>query len=67
MKYLVEVDPECLEIILRDQLRQAYVDYKTTWSGEKDSKKYAKAFKRVAGYYSTIAEHELWLEKVKDL
>jgi hypothetical protein len=67
MKFSVNLNDEELDVIIRDEMRKAYVDQKTTWVGDPDAKKFAKAFKRVAGYYSAPSEHREWLESVKDL
>mgnify|MGYP003346957185 CR=1 FL=1 len=67
MKFSVNLNDEELDVIIRDEMRKAYIDQITTWAGDPDAKKYAKAFKRVAKYYSAPSEHREWLETVKDL
>jgi hypothetical protein len=67
MKLSVDLSVEELDVIIRDEMRKAYIDHKTVWVDDPEAKKYAKAFKRVAHYYSSPSEHSAWLETVKDL
>ena len=67
MKLTVDLSVEELNVLIRDEMRKAYQDQKILWCDDPDAKKYAKAFKRVAQYYSSPSEHSAWLETVKDL
>ena len=67
MKFNVTLDDLEIENLIRDQLRQAYIDQKRYWMHDPDSKKFAKALKKAAEYYSVPSEHKTWLESVKDL
>lgn len=67
MKFTFTLDDLELETLIRDSLREAYLDQKRYWMHDPDSKKFAKAFKRAAEYYSVPSEHKAWLESVKEL
>lgn len=66
-KITVELDPEVVDDIIRDRLRENYIDNATVWKNEQGSKKLGKAFKRVIEHYSAPDEFANWWDTVKDL
>jgi hypothetical protein len=67
MKMMVEVDADSLDVVFRDELRQAYIDQVTIWKAQPDAKELAAALLEVVKYYSAPTEFEEWFETVKDL
>ena len=37
MKFSVNINDEELDVIIRDEMRKAYIDQITTWAGDPDS------------------------------
>ena len=66
-RFKVTLDWDEVEELIRDQLRQSYVDTVTVWKNEPDSAKLAENLLGVIGYYSAPREFEEWFETVKDL
>jgi hypothetical protein len=66
-KLMVELDWDHVEDLIRDQLRQSYIDTVTVWKAQPDSAKLAENLLGVIQYYSAPNEYEEWLETVKDL
>lgn len=67
MKLMVEVDWDEAENLIRDRLRQDYIDTLTVWKAQPDSAELASYLLGVIKYYSAPREFEEWFETVKDL
>ena len=67
MKFMVEIDWDQAEELIRDRLRQDYIDTLTTWKAQPDSAELAHDILGVIRYYSAPREFEEWFETVKDL
>ena len=67
MKIMVEIDWDQAEELIRDRLRQDYIDTLTTWRAQPDSEELARDILGVIRYYSAPNEFEEWYETVKDL
>ena len=66
-KCTVTLDWDEVETLIRDQLRQSYIDTVTVWKNEPDSAQLAKDLLGVIRYYSAPNEFDEWFETVKDL
>ena len=67
MKLMVEVDWDQAENLIRDRLRQDYIDQVTIWKDQPDAEELAEALMTVVKYYSAPQEFEEWYESVKEL
>ena len=67
MKLMVEIDWDQAENLIRDRLRQDYIDQVTMWKDQPYSKELSEALLEVIKYYSAPDEFEEWYESVKEL
>ena len=67
MKMLVEIDWDQAETLIRDRLRQDYIDQMTIWKAQPDCAELARDLLGVIRYYSAPHEFDEWFETVKDL
>ena len=67
MKYSVQLDPDEVDKLVANHLKEAYVDTMTTWKHEEDSDLLGAALLVVIEYYSGSQDYEAWFETVKDL
>lgn len=64
---VITLDWDEVENLIRDQLRQSYIDTVTVWKNEPDSAQLAQDLLGVIRYYSAPNEFEEWFDTVKDL
>ena len=67
MKFMVEIDLDQVEELIRDRLRQDYIDTLTIWKAQPYSADLAKNLLGVVEYYSAPNEFKEWFYTVKDL
>ena len=67
MKLMIKVDWDQAEELIRDKLRQDYIDQVTIWKDQQDAEELAEALMTVVKYYSAPQEFEEWYESVKEL
>ena len=67
MRYTVHLDDDEVDELVKNTLRQAYIDTVTVWKAQPDSKKLAANLLGGIEYFSSPQEHAAWFETVKDL
>lgn len=64
---MVEIDWDQAENLIRDRLRQDYIDQVTVWKDQPNAKELSEGLLEVIKYYSAPQEFEEWYESVKEL
>lgn len=64
--FKVRIEWEDVENLIRNALRDDYVDQITVWKHQPDSQHLAAALFEVIKYYSAPNEFEEWVETVKE-
>lgn len=65
-KISLEIDDDCVDGIVRNTLRQTYVDTVTVWKNQPYAEELAAALLVVIEHYSDHASHEKWLEETNE-
>ena len=65
-KVALEIDDDCIDSIVRNALRQTYVDTVTVWKNQEYADELAAALLTVIGHYTDEGTHKEWLEKINE-
>ena len=66
-KIMIEVDPDWIIDLVREELKKCYLDQVKCWKHEKDFEKLSDSLLTVIEHYSIQSEYNDWYETIKEL